>query len=574
MAEFKELIAEVLEQALDSKLKKDEIIELLEVPPIPKMGDYAFPCFKLAEILGKKPAKISFELAEKIFLPDGIEGMNPNGPYLNFFAAKDIVARDTINKVIKNGNEFGRHDFGKGQKIMVEYSAPNSNKPLHLGHLRNNCIGMAISNIFESAGMKVIKASLVNDRGIHICKSMLAYKLFGNNATPESAKEKPDHFVGDYYVMYNQMVKETPDLEKQAYDMLQKWEKGDKETKNLWKKMTSWAVKGFKETYTEFGSIFDEWFFESQYYNKAKQILKLGEEKGLFKKNSDGALVAELENQGLSNKTVLRSDGTSIYITNDLALTKHKFEHFKLNESVWVVGNEQDLYFRQLFKIFQLLGFKWAKNCMHLSHGMVNLPSGKLKSREGKVVDADDIIKELEDLATEEIKKRNKKINEKELAARSRAIGLAAIKFHMLKVAVHKDIMFDPKKSISFEGETGPYIQYTYARAKSILAKAGKMKIKKSGFERLIGPEEQKLLKLLANYPDAVKKSFKQLSPHIICQSMIEIAEAFNTFYQKHKVLKAGSEEIKIERISLVQATAQVLKNGLELLDIEAIEKM
>ncbi len=574
MADFKELIAGALEQALDSKLKKDEISALLEVPPTPGMGDYAFPCFKLAEILKKKPNKIAFELAEKIFLPDGIAEINPNGPYLNFFVAKDLVAQDTINEIIKQGDVFGKRDFGKGQKIMVEYSGPNSNKPLHLGHLRNNCIGMAISNIFAASGMKVIKANIVNDRGIHICKSMLAYKLFGNKATPESTKEKPDHFVGDYYIMYNKMVEEKPELEKQAYEMLQKWENGDKETKKLWKQMTEWAVQGFKETYEEFGSKFDTWFFESQYYNKAKAILKLGEEKGVFKRNENGALVAELESQGLPDKTVLRTDGTSIYITNDLALTEYKFKHFKLNESIWIVGNEQDLYFRQLFKIFTLLGFKWAKNCIHLSHGMVNLPSGRLKSREGKVVDADDIIKELEDLAAKEIKKRDKKIGEKELAARSRAIGLAAIKFHMLKVAVQKDIMFNPKESISFEGETGPYIQYSYARAKSILTKAGKIKLKKFGFERLIGSEEQKLLKLLANYPEAVKKSLEQLSPHIICQSLIEIAEAFNTFYHKHKVLKAGSEEIKMERLALVQATVQVLKNGLELLDIEAIEKM
>ena len=573
MADFKKLIAGALEQALDGKLKKEEISALLEVPPTPGMGDYAFLCFKLTGLLKEKPNKIAFELAEKIFLPNGIVGMNPNGPYLNFFAAKDLVAQDTINEIIKKGNKFGKHDFGKGQKIMVEYSGPNSNKPLHLGHLRNNCVGMAISNIFATTGMKVIKTNIVNDRGIHICKSMLAYKLFGNGATPESTKEKPDHFVGDYYIMFNQLVKKQPELEQQAYEMLQKWEKGDKETKKLWKQMTEWAVQGFKETYEEFGSKFDEWFFESQYYNKAKSILKLGEEKGLFKRNEDGALVAELEPE-LPNKTVLRADGTSIYITNDLALTEHKFKHFKLNESVWVVGNEQDLYFRQLFKIFQLLGFKWANNCQHLSHGMVTLPSGKLKSREGKVIDADDIIKELEDLAAEEIKKRDAKIDKKELAARSKAIGLAAIKFHMLKVAVQKDIMFNPKESISFEGETGPYIQYAYARAKSILAKAGKIKIKKIGFERLIGPEEQKLLKLLANYPEAVKKSLEQLSPHIICQSLIEIAEAFNTFYHKHKVLKAGTEEIKNERIALVQATAQVLKNGLELLDIEAIEKM
>ena len=580
MADFKELIAATLEQALEgrmgnnSNISRAEIAALLEIPPSPKMGDYAFPCFRLAAEFKKSPGEIAVELAKKIILPDGIAGMNPDGPYLNFFAAKGLVAQDTINRILREGQGYGKSETGKGQKVLVEYSAPNSNKPLHLGHLRNNSAGMAVSNILGASGFRVIRANLVNDRGIHICKSMLAYKLFGNNATPESAKKKPDHFVGDYYVMYNQKSEEQPELEKQAYDLLQLWEKGDKETRNLWKKMTEWAVQGFRETYREFGSVFEEWFFESQFYDKAKPIIELGEKTGLFQKNEEGSIVALLEGHGLPDKIVLRADGTSIYITNDLALTKHKFEKFRLNRCFWIVGNEQDLYFRQLFKIFQLLGFEWAKKCIHLSHGMVTLPSGRLKSREGTIVDADEIIAEMEKLAAEEIKKRDPEINPKELALRSRAIGLAAIKFHMLKVAIQKDLLFNPKESISFEGETGPYVQYAHARARSILAKAGKIKIKRFGFERLIGPEEQKLLKLLADYPDTVKKSLGQLSPHVICQFLIETAEAFNSFYHKHKVLQAGSEEIMIERVALVQATAQVLKNGLSLLDIEAIEKM
>jgi arginyl-tRNA synthetase len=574
MADFRELIAATIESALEGKMKKAEIAALLETPPSPKMGDYAFPCFRLAADFKKSPTAVAVELAEKIFLPDGIAGMNPEGPYLNFFAAKDLIAQDTIGRILEEGDSYGQSKTGKGQKVLVEYSAPNSNKPLHLGHLRNSSIGMAIFGILGASGFKVTRANLVNDRGIHICKSMLTYMLFGNNDTPEKAKEKPDHFVGKYYLMYNRMVKEQPELEKKAYALLGQWEKGNGEAIDLWKKMTAWAVKGFKETYKEFGSVFEQWFFESQFYDKAKPILALGEKKGLFVKNEEGTLVAKLEAEGLPDKAVLRADGTSIYITNDLALTKHKFEKFKLDRCFWVVGNEQDLFFRQLFKIFELLGFEWAKKCMHLSHGMVNLPSGKLKSREGIVVDADEIIAEMEGLAAEEIKKRSPKMAPKEIAARGRAIGLAAIKFHMLRVAIQKDILFNPKESISFEGETGPYVQYAHARAKSILEKAGKTKGQKVGFERLIGPEEQKLLKLLASYPEAVKKSLEQLSPHVICQFLIETAEDFNTFYHKHKVLQAGTEEIKNERIALVKATAQVLKNGLKLLDIEPIEKM
>jgi len=574
MLGFREKISEAVEIAIGNKIPSKEISLLLEKPPNAEMGDLALPCFKLAGKLKKKPAEIVAEIAENIQLPDGIESMSPQGPYLNFYFAKDLVAKQAIEAAIRQGSKYGLNDLGKGQKVMVEYSGPNANKPLHLGHLRNNSLGMAIANILQANGNQIIKANIVNDRGIHISKSMLAYKLFGNNKSPKDAGKKPDHFVGDFYVMYNQKAGENPELEKQAYELLKLWEKKDRDTIVLWKKMTNWAVQGFKETYKEFGSLFDHWFFESQFYDKAKPILEIGKKKGIFQLNDEGALVAQLEEKGLPNKTVLRADGTSIYITNDLALTKYKFDKFKLTASIWVVGSEQDLYFRQLFKVFELLGFSWAKKCMHLSHGMVFLPSGKLKSREGKVIDADEIIAELKELAAKEIKKRDESISEKELALRSRAIALSAIKFHLLKIASQKDLLFNPKESISFEGETGPYIQYSYARAKSILEKAKNPKIKKFGFERLIGPEEQKILKLIAAFPDTVIKSAEDLSPHILCHFLIDLAESFNTFYHKHPVIKAGNEEIKNERIALVTATAQVLENGLKLLDIEPIKRM
>ncbi len=572
MLEFKEEISTAVEKALNGKLKRNEIVNLMEVPPSPELGDFAFPCFKLSALMKKAPNVIAVELSKKIVLPECVEKTEPAGPYINFFITKQFIASQAIKKVLSQKEEFGRSSLGNGQKVMVEYSAPNTNKPLHLGHLRNNFLGMSVARILQANGFEVVKANLVNDRGIHICKSMLAYKLFGKGKTPESENKKSDHFVGDYYVMYNQKVKENSDLEKQAYDMLQKWEKGDKETIALWEKMTKWAVDGFKQTYKKFGTKFDTWFFESKFYDKAKPVLELGKEKGLFKENDEGALMAQLEEHGMPNKTVLRADGTSIYITNDLALTKHKFEHFKLNEAFWVVASEQDLYFKQLFKIFELVGFPWAKNCKHLSYGMVNLPSGKMKSREGTVVDADDLLAELEGLAREKIKKRDEKIGKKELGERSMAIALAAIKFHLLKVAAKKDLLFNPKESVSFEGETGPYIQYTHARAKSILRKA-KDAAKPTGFKNLSSAEEQKLAKLLASFPSIVEKSLQQMSPHIICQFLIETAEAFNTFYHKHRVIQA-SDKVRSERLALVKATAQVLKNGLSLLDIEAIEEM
>ena len=571
--DLKKELAVSIEKALDGMLSSQEIFSLVEIPPLPSMGDYAFPCFRLSKLLKKAPDEIAAELSLKINLPSGIEKAVQNGPYLNFFAAKQGIAKHAIDTALAQKEGFGKNSIGKGQRIMVEYSSPNANKPLHLGHLRNNSIGMAIANIAAANGFNAIKANLVNDRGIHICKSMLAYKLFGHNSTPEKEHKKPDHFVGDYYILYSQKAGEDPELEKQAYKMLVLWENGDKATIALWRKITGWAISGFKETYKAFGSRFDEWFFESHFYNKAGELLEQGKAKGLFKLNEEGALVAILEPHGLPNKTVLRADGTSIYITNDLALTKHKFEKFRLNECLWVVGSEQDLYLKQLFKIFELLGFAWAKNCRHLSHGMVNLPEGKMKSREGKVVDADDLIEEMKQLAGGEINKRNKKISGKDLEKRSLAIALAAIKFHLLKVAAQKDLLFNPAESISFEGETGPYVQYAYARAKSILAKAKSYK-KPKDFSLLSSIEEQNLAKTIGSFPDAVKKSLEQLSPHIICQYLIQLAEEFNTFYHKHQVMQAESGEAKSQRLALVEATAIVLKNGLALLDIETMEKM
>jgi len=574
MPEFKEEITAAVSEALGGAMPASEIAGLIEKPPSPELGDLAFPCFKLAPLLKKAPQQIASELASKIKLPPGIEKAVPLGPYLNFFVKQESLAEQTIPKILKQGEKFGSCKSLSGKKILVEYSSPNTNKPLHIGHLRNDSIGMAVSNILEANGAKIIRANLVNDRGIHICKSMLAYQLFGKGGTPQKEKMKSDHFVGKYYVLYNKKAAENAELEKQAYGLLQKWEKGDKKTIALWKKMNDWVLFGFRETYAAFGSRFDQWFFESKFFDKASGTIELGKKKGVFSPNEEGALLARLEKHGLPDKTVLRSDGTAIYMTNDLALTKHKFEKFGIDEALWVVGSEQNLYFRQLFKIFELLGFEWAKRCRHLSYGMVCLPEGKLKSREGKVVDADDLIKEMRDLAGEEVAKREKRISKKELASRSKAIGLAAIKFYMLRIGTQKDLLFDPKKSISFEGETGPYIQYTYARAKSILRKAKKANKQSLHLNQLGSPEEKQLVSLLNSFPSAVEKSASSMSPHAICNFLIETAAAFNRFYHAHPVLQAENSELRNERLALVQATAQVLKNGLHLLNIEAIERM
>ncbi|MFA5358062.1 MAG: arginine--tRNA ligase [archaeon] len=565
---FKEKIAELL--AKETGLEKGEIEALLAKPP-QGMGDYAFPCFMLAKTRKESPVEVSKALESGISA-DFIEKVEAKGPYLNIFLTKSSLSSETIKKILSKKWAFSKTKKGK---VMLEYSSPNTNKPLHVGHLRNNAIGAAVANLLEESGQKVIKANLVNDRGVHICKSMVAYEMFAQGKTPESEHKKSDHFVGDMYVLFSQKEKEKVELEEDAQEMLRAWEKGDKKTVALWKKMNSWALSGIKETYKEFGTEFDQWFFESDTFRKGngKKIVEEGLEKEIFEKEEDGAIVAVLEPE-MQNKVLVRNDGTSLYVTNDLGLTEEKFEKFELDESIWVVANEQDLYFRQLFKIFEKLERKWAKKCRHLSYGYVSLPSGRMKSREGTVVDADDLISEIKKLAEEEIESRYKKISAKEKNKRAKAIALGAIKFYLLKNDAKKDMVFEPEKSISFEGETGPYIQYSYARAKSILRKAGKKKtrITKKDFALLAHEKEKELLIALSNFDDAVSRSILELSPHHLAHALLAVSEKFNSFYQHLSVLDGGKE--KNARIVLVEATAVVLKKGLGLLGIDALEEM
>ncbi len=451
---------------------------------------------------------------------------------------------------------------------MIEYSAPNTNKPLHLGHLRNDSIGMALSNLLSFNNYKVIKANLYSNRGIHICKSMLAYKKYGKNKKPN---KKSDHFVGDFYVMFMQKVKENPSLDQEAQDLLKKWENKDKETLALWKKMDNWAIQGFKQTYKTFGSKFDVEFKESDYYDKAKPIIELGIKNKVFHKDQDNSIVIDLTNYDLSKKVIMRADSTSIYITNDLALTKHKFEKYKLDKAIWIVASEQNLYFKQLFKTLELLNFKFANKCYHLNYGMVFLPEGKMKSREGKVVDADTLIENMIKLAKQEILKRNKKLSKDKLESRARQIALAAIKFYLLKTEPFKDILFNPEKSISFEGETGPYIQYAYARINSILKKV--KQIKKPDYNLLTSNEEIKIINLLKDFPNLVEDAAKTYKISLIATYSLELAQAFSEFYEKIPVLKT-EENIKIARLNLLLAVKQVLKNSLTLLNIEVPDQM
>ena len=572
--DFKEKIAELI--AKKTHKNKEEILAKLEVPPA-GLGDYAYPVFNLAKEQKRNPIEVSRELSSTI-LADFLEKVEQKGPYINFFIAKSDLSSAVLEDIfLEKHLKFDK----KKEKIMVEYSSPNTNKPLHLGHLRNNTLGLAISNLLDVTGHQVIKANLINDRGIHICKSMLAYQKFGKERDPKKEKIKSDHFVGEMYVKFSEEVKKNPKLEEEAQELLKKWERGDKKTITLWKKMNKWTIDGMKQTYGDYGTKFDKEFLESEIFKKGKkdELIKEGLEKKVFYIAENGAILAKLEDAGLPDKVLLRGDKTSLYATNDLALTEYKFEKFKLNKSMWVIANEQDLYLKQLFKIFEKLGRPWAKNCYHLSYGYVSLTSGRMKSREGTVVEADELLSEVKELAKKEIEKRYKNLNELEINKRAKIIALGAIKFYLLKNDAKKDMVFNPSESISFEGETAPYLQYTYARAKSILRKAKLEKIKytHSDFEKLNAEKEKELLVELAKFRNEIERSFDSLSLHPLAHNLLKIAEKFNSFYHDVQILNEenkNNKKIINARLSLVEATALILKNGLEVLDIEVMEEM
>jgi len=541
------------------KLKSEEIDKLIEIPSNPEMGDYAFPCFILAKTLKKNPVNIAEDLAKTIKPKAPIESIEAKGPYLNFFINK----KEFTKEAIKNA---GKIEKISKEKIIIEFPSPNTNKPLHLGHLRNMSLGESVARILESKGNKVIRTNLNNDRGVHICQSMLVYKELSKIKTPN---KKSDHFVGDLYVLFNKKAKKNEKLKEKAQEMLQKWEAGDKETIALWKKMNKWAIDGFKETYKTFGIKPDENYNESEIYTKGKEIIDKGLKKGIFEKRKDGAIIINLEKEGLGEKVVLRSDGTSVYITQDLYLAELKNKKYNPDKSIYVVANEQDYHFKVLFSIIKKLGLKSANSLYHLSYGLVNLPEGRMKSREGTVVDADDLIKETQELVKANLKEKSeKKLSEKELEDRSLKISLGAIKYFLLKIEAVKGTIFNPKESLSFEGDTGPYLQYSYARASSILRKSKKkpeLKIKK------IQDSEFKLIKKISELEEVVDRSIKQLNPSFIAHYAYQLSQTFNEFYHANKVIGTDEEEF---RLKLIDAFRTTLKQSLSLLGIDVLEEM
>jgi arginyl-tRNA synthetase len=555
-------------------------------PPDLQLGHFAVGCFALSKKLRKSPADIAKTLAAAISADDVIEGALAAGPYINFKLYNRVFFSCAIDAILAAGDGYGDVSIGQNKRVMVEYLSPNTNKPLHLGHLRNAALGISVSRLLQATAHWLVKSILINDRGVHICKSMLAWERFGNGATPESEGVKGDHFVGKWYVRYAIESEKDPALEQKIQEMLKTWEAGDPETLALWRKMNQWVYDGFAESYRRFGMDFDVFYYESDTYKLGRDVIAEGLKKGVFAKDDRGNTVYHLpqarfgtEKNGASKKvTVLRPDGTSLYITQDIGTAILKVTEHQLDSSVYVVGSEQEHHFKCLFSILESLGYPWAANCCHLSYGMVYLPEGKMKSREGKVVDADDLIAGMVELAQEEIRKRDpeRRLSAAEIQQRAAVIGVGAIKYYLLRVRPTQSINFDPAESISFDGFTGPYCQYAYARIFGILEKAGQRGVEGHAvdFSLLGNIEELLLLKMLIQFPEEVASGVSEYNPSRVAVHVFNTAKAFNQFYNKHAVLQAGSGELTAARLALIKATAVVLKRGLNLLGIDVLENM
>lgn len=555
-------------------------------------GQVTLVVFPVVRFSKKSPEATANDLGE--YLVEHIEevtAFNVIKGFLNLSIA-DAYWLNLLNTDLLDPS-FG-HFKANGNKVMVEYSSPNTNKPLHLGHVRNNLLGYSVAELLKANGHEVFKVNLVNDRGIHICKSMLAWQRFGDGETPEISGLKGDHLVGKYYVIFDKEYKkeiealklsgQTEDeakknapLIKEAQEMLLAWEAHDPAVLDLWKTMNSWVYAGFDISYKNLGVDFDKYYYESNTYLLGKDTVDEGLDKGVFFKKPDGSVWIDLTADGLDEKLVLRADGTSVYITQDLGTAQMKYDDFKMDESIYVVGNEQDYHFKVLFLILKKLGKEWAQGLHHLSYGMVDLPSGKMKSREGTVVDADDLVAEMIETAkqkTEALGKVND-FSEEEKEQLYYNIGMGALKYFLLKVEPKKRLLFDPAESIDFQGNTGPFIQYTHARIKSLLQKAGFAEGKKSNAHLAITATELEMIILLSKYPAEIAASAKNYSPATMANYLYEVAKMFNKFYHEiPPIIKEENEDVKQHRLNLSWITANILKAGMKLLGITVPERM
>ena len=553
-------------------------------------GEVTVVTFPLTRLSKKSPEQTGTEIGEYLVANlKEVSKFNVIKGFLNISLTDAFLLDVFSNDVVKDS--FG-DPKPNGKKVLVEYSSPNTNKPLHLGHVRNNLLGYSVSEILAASGYDVVKANLVNDRGIHICKSMLAWQKFGNGETPESSGLKGDHLVGKYYVIFDKEYKaqieelkaqgQTEDeakknapLIKEAQQMLQQWEAGNDEVISLWKTMNSWVYSGFEVTYKNLGVSFDKYYYESDTYLLGKDLIEEGLKKGVFFKKDDNSVWIDLTADGLDEKLVLRGDGTSVYITQDLGTAELKYKDFGADESIYVVGNEQDYHFKVLFLILEKLGKSWAKGLYHLSYGMVDLPSGKMKSREGTVVDADDLIQEMVDTAkqrTEELGKVEG-FSEEEKAKLYYMIGMGALKYFLLKVEPKKRLLFDPNESIDFQGHTGPFIQYTHARICSVIAKSGFGEFVFAGIDTLNATERELILSL-NKYPEVLQVAAREHSPALIANFAYDVAKLYNKFYHEEPILKAEDQNVKTFRLALSLATATIIRKSMNLLGIEVPVKM
>jgi arginyl-tRNA synthetase len=554
-------------------------------------GNYTFVVFPLLRISKKKPEETAAEIGEKLIqIGHPVVAYNVVKGFLNL-SVSDTLWQNLLQKHWNNPGYGIQHNTAN--RVMVEYSSPNTNKPLHLGHIRNNLLGYSIAEIMKAGGYEVIKANLINDRGIHICKSMLAWQLFGNGETPESSGTKGDHLVGKYYVAFDKAYKaeidemvaggmDKEEAEKsaplllQTQEMLRQWEAGDPDVIELWKTMNGWVYKGFNHTYNRLGVDFDKFYYESNTYTLGKDIVSEGLEKGVFYRKDDGSVWIDLTAEGLDHKLVLRKDGTSVYITQDIGTADEKFREFGTEKSIYVVGNEQDYHFKVLFLIMQKLDRKYASGMYHLSYGMVDLPSGKMKSREGTVVDADDLLDEMHDTAKAKTLELGKTegMAEAELDTLYEKLGLAALKFFILKVDPKKRMLFNPEESIDFQGDTGPFVLYTYARIQSMLKQAGNDWQTPSGESPTLLPAERDALEYLYAFPEAVSMACRDYNPAVIAHYSLDLAKSFNRLYNELSFLKETDPAKRAARLQIAAFTANTLHNACRLLGIATVDRM
>ncbi|MBO7741666.1 MAG: arginine--tRNA ligase [Victivallales bacterium] len=584
---------------LKERFGEDAPAPSVELCPEGFSGDVTVSCFPLAKPLRQNPMKLAGEVGEFLAAHADVKNVEVAKAFVNLTLDHSAIMRDTVAEegaILKDAVL----PEGERRRILIEFSAPNTNKPQHLGHVRNNAIGMCTASILKRAGHDVVQVNLVNDRGIHICKSMIAYQRFGENCTPESTGKKGDHLVGDFYVRYNtelerqiaELRQAQPELAGEDKDalflkteigaatakMLQDWEAGEPEVRALWEKMNKWVFDGFAETYKRMGISFDQLYLESETYKLGKDIVTQGLEKGVFKRREDGAVIIDFDDKKLGSKVVLRSDGTSVYITQDMGTTLLKQRDFQPDQQMWVVGDEQIYHFQVLFSILKALGYSWADKLVHMAYGMVNLPTGKMKSREGTVVDADDLFDEMANLARTATLERVPEGGQapEDLEQRAAVISMAALKFMLLKVNPRTTIMFDPNAAIKFEGDTGPYVLYAYARISSMLRQPELMEAAKLpvDWSLLEAPAEKRLALRAARYPEALCRAAREYDSSALASYLLDLGKDFSAFYNQCPVKNAATPELRAARAALSKAVRDIIGDGLHTMTIETLESM